>query len=525
MTKVLIADKMSPKAAEILAGRGIEVEEAPGLDAAGLIDRLHGCDGLAVRSAAKVTADVIAEANGLKVIGRAGIGVDSIDVPAATAHGIVVMNTPFGNSITTAEHAVAMMMALARQIPQANASTHAGKWEKSRFVGVELLGKTLGIVGCGNIGSNVAERAQGLRMRVIAFDPYLTPARAAELGIEKVEMDTLFARSDFISLHAPATEKTRGLINAENLAKMKPGVRLVNCARGALVVEADLRAALESGHVAGAALDVFSEEPARENSLFGLDQVIATPHLGASTSEAQVNVAIQVAEQISDFLLTGAVINALNMPSVTAEEAPRLKPFMRLAEQIGSFAGQITETAIKAVSIEYCGPVADLNTKPLTALVLEGLLSPLMESVNMVNAPVIAGQRGIAVSEIKSEQARQYQNLMKLTVVTEAQTRTVSGTLFNGDQPRIVEIKGIQMDAQVGPHMLYITNQDKPGFIGALGTTLGNAGINIATFALGRNTAGGDAIALIQVDEPPSEEVLQQVRALPHVVRAKPLRF
>lgn len=525
MTKVLIADKMAPQAADIFRARGIDVDVKTGMTP----DQLKACigeyDGLAVRSSTKATAEILAAAGKLKVVGRAGIGVDNVDVAAATQRGIVVMNTPFGNSITTAEHAIAMLMAVARQIPQANASTHAGKWEKSAFMGVELMGKTLGIFGCGNIGSAVAERAQGLKMKVVAYDPYLSPERAVDLGVEKAELDELWERSDFISLHSPLTDATRNVINAQSIAKMKKGVRIVNCARGGLVVEADLKAAIEQGHVAGAALDVFPKEPATESVLFGLPQVVATPHLGASTTEAQEKVALQVAEQMADYLLTGAVVNALNMPSVSAEDAPKLRPYMKLAEQIGSFAGQVTETSIKALSIEYEGDVAELNIKPLTAVVLQGLLSPLLETVNMVSAPVIAKERGIDVAEVTRERKGAHQNLIRLVVKTETQTRSVSGTLINGSVPRIVEIKGIAMDAQMGPYMLFVTNQDKPGFIGALGTALGNAGINIATFNLGRVAAGDDAIVLIEVDSPVTDAVLESVRKLPHVVRAKALKF
>ncbi len=525
MPKVLISDSMGPQAAQIFRDRGLDVDVKTKMSAGELAACIGDYDGLAIRSATKVTPEIVAAADRLKVIGRAGIGVDNVDLAAATARGIVVMNTPFGNSITTAEHAMAMMMALARQIPQANASTHAGKWEKSRFMGVEIAGKTLGIIGCGNIGSIAADRAQGLKMKVIAYDPYLSPERAEDLAVEKVDLDALFARADFISLHAPATDATRGIINAANIARMKPGVRIVNCARGALVVEDDLRAALESGQVAGAALDVFAKEPARESALFGMEQVVATPHLGASTTEAQEKVAMQVAEQMADFLLTGAVINALNLPSVSAEEMPKLRPYMGLAGQIGSFAGQLVESALTAVAIEFDGHAARLNSKPLTALVLEGLLSPQMESVNMVNAPSIAQARGIDVAEIKHERGGAYQTMIKLTVTTEVQTRTIAGTLFNGDQPRIVEVKGIPIDARLTPHMLFITNKDRPGFIGRLGTVLGDAGINIATFNLGRNRAGGDAIALIEVDDAPSEAVLDEIRAISDVIRAKALRF
>ncbi|MEE1543656.1 MAG: phosphoglycerate dehydrogenase, partial [Alphaproteobacteria bacterium] len=331
MPKVLISDKLSPLAAEVFRNRGIEVDEAPGLDAETLLERIVDCDGLAIRSATKVAAEVLAAAKQLRVVGRAGIGVDNVDVPAATANGVVVMNTPFGNSVTTAEHAVAMMMALARRIPQADASTRSGKWEKSRFMGVELAGKTLGLIGCGNIGSIVADRAQGLKMRVIAYDPYMSGERAAELALEKVEFDALLARADIISLHTPLSDSTRNILDAAALAKTRKGVRIVNCARGGLVNEADLAAAIETGHVAGAALDVFETEPVGESPLFAFEQVIATPHLGASTSEAQEKVAVQVAEQMADYLLDGAVTNALNMPSVTAEEAPKLEPYMVLA--------------------------------------------------------------------------------------------------------------------------------------------------------------------------------------------------
>lgn len=525
MPKVLISDKMSPRAADIFKERGIEVDVKTGMSPEELTACIGDYDGLAIRSATKATAEILEAATNLKVIGRAGIGVDNVDIPAATQRGIVVMNTPFGNSITTAEHAIAMLMSVARQIPQANASTHAGKWEKSAFMGVELMAKTLGIFGCGNIGSAVAERAIGLKMKVVAYDPYLSPERAKDLGVEKVDLDELFARADFLTMHAPQTDATKGVINAENIAKMKPGVRIVNCARGGLIVDEDLKAALDSGAVAAAALDVYIKEPATESIFFGLPNVVATPHLGASTTEAQEKVALQVAEQLSDYLLTGAVVNALNMPSVSAEEAPKLKPYMRLAEQLGSFAGQVTETSLEGVTIEYEGAVAELNTKPLTAIVLQGLLSPLLETINMVSAPAIAKERGIDVTEATRERRGMYQTLIRLTVTTEAQTRSVSGTLINGDAPRIVEIKGIAMDAELGPHMLFVTNQDKAGFIGALGTTLGDAGINIATFNLGRVAAGDDAIVLIEVDSPVTGDVLEKVNKLPHVVRAKALKF
>src|SRR5690242_5747848 len=443
MPKVLIADQLSPRAVEIFHDRGIEADVATGLDPAELRRRIAGYEGLAVRSATKVGAELLAAADTLKVVGRAGIGVDNIDVPAATERGIVVMNTPYGNAITAAEHTIAMMFALARQIPAADRTTQAGRWEKSRFMGVELSGKTLGIIGCGNIGAIVADRAQGLKMRVVAYDPFLSPERAVELGVERVTLDDLFARADFITLHTPLTDATRNIIDRRAIKKMKRGVRLINCARGGLVVEEDLAAALEEGRVAGAAIDVFVGEPATESPLFGRDNFVATPHLGAATSEAQENVALQIAEQMADLLLTGAVANAVNMPSLTAEEAARLRPYMVLAEQLGSFAGQLTETGIRAVAIEYDGAIAELNTKPLTATVLTGLLAPQLASVNMVNAPLICRQRDIRVSETRRTEAGDYQTLMRVTLTTERRKRTVAGTVFAGNKPRLVDVEGI----------------------------------------------------------------------------------
>ncbi|GEO80453.1 phosphoglycerate dehydrogenase [Pararhodospirillum oryzae] len=525
MPKVLVSDKLSPTAVKIFSDRGIDVDVKTGLKPDELMAIIGDYDGLAVRSETKVTAAVLEKATNLKVVGRAGIGVDNIDIPAATQRGVVVMNTPYGNAITTAEHTIAMMFSLARQIPLANASTHAGKWEKNRFMGVELFNKVLGLIGCGNIGSIVAERAVALRMRVIAFDPYLSPERALDLGVEKVELDDLIARADFITLHTPLTEKTRGILNADAIARMKKGVRLINCARGGLIDEAALKAALESGHVAGAALDVFTAEPAKENILFGMDNVVCTPHLGASTSEAQENVALQVADQISDYLLTGAVTNALNMAAVTAEEAPRLRPYMKLCEQLGSFTGQITESSLKAVTIEYLGDVAHLNTKPLTAVVLQGLLSPLLESVNMINAPLIARERDIEVRETKSENSSNFHSLIRVQVTTERQTRSVEGSLFGGALPRLVRINDIPVEAELAPTMLYVVNEDKPGFIGRVGTVLSEAGVNIASFHLGRETVGGRAICLVNVDTEITAPLLEKVAALPNVVMAKALAF
>ena len=525
MPKVLIADKMSPAAEAIFKERGVDVDVITGLERDELIKIIGDYDGLAVRSSTKATPPVLEAATNMKVIGRAGIGVDNIDLPTATAKGVVVMNTPFGNSITTAEHAIAMMFALARQIPEANASTHAGKWEKSRFMGVELTGKTLGVVGCGNIGSNAATRALGLKMKVAAFDPFLTPERATELGVEKVTLDELLARADFITLHTPLTDKTRNIIDAAALAKCKPGVRIINCARGGLIDEAALKQALESGHVGGAALDVFEEEPAKENPLFGMENVVCTPHLGASTSEAQENVALQVAEQMADFLMTGAVANAINMPSISAEDAPRLRPYVTLAEQLGLFAGQVTESAIEAVEIEYVGDVSALNTAPLTSALVAGILRPLLSEVNMVSAPSIAKDRGMAISEVKRDSSGAFDSYIRLTLKTERQERSVAGTVFSDGKPRIIQVRGINMEAELSPRVLYVTNTDAPGFIGALGSVLGQHGINIASFNLGREKPGGDAISLVSVDNEVNDTIIAELEALEQVMQVKQLQF
>ena len=525
--RVLVSDKLSETAVQIFRDRGVDVDYQPdlGKDKEALLAAIPNYDGLAIRSATKVTPKIIAAGTRLKVIGRAGIGVDNVDIPAATQRGIVVMNTPFGNAITTAEHAISMMMALARQIPEANASTRAGKWEKNRFMGVELFNKTLGVIGCGNIGSIVADRGLGLKMRVIAFDPFLSAERAIAIGVEKVELDEIFRRSDFITLHTPLTEKTRNIIDAAALAKCRKGVRIINCARGGLVVEDALYDALKSGHVAGAALDVFEVEPATAHKLFELENVVATPHLGASTGEAQENVALQVAEQMSDYLLHGAVSNALNMPSISADEAPRLRPFIAVAEKLGSFAGQLTDGPITNVVIEYAGEVSEMNTRALTAAALAGALQPMLGTVNMVSAPVVARERGIKVDEVRQSKRGAYETYIRFTVKSGDMERSVAGTVFSDGKPRIIQIKGIDLEAEFGPHMLYVTNQDKPGFIGALGTLLGNARVNIATFNLGRRAQGEEAICLVQIDEPVPSEVIAAVRALPQVKQAKPLVF
>ncbi|MDR3325754.1 MAG: phosphoglycerate dehydrogenase [Rhodospirillaceae bacterium] len=525
MLKVLISDKLSSATVQIFNDLGIETDVKVGLSPHELKTIIFQYDGLAIRSETKVTADILNVATNLKVIGRAGIGVDNIDVPGATSRGIVVMNTPFGNSITTAEHTIAMLFALARNIPQANASTHAGNWEKSKFIGIELTDKILGIIGCGNIGSIVAERSIGLKMRVIVYDPLLSKERAEILGVDKVELNDLLSRADFITLHTPLTDATCNIINAESLARTKKGVRIVNCARGSLIVEKDLKIAIESGHVAGVALDVFKEEPAKSNMLFGNEKVICTPHLGASTIEAQENVALQIAKQMSDYLLTRTITNAINMTSVSLEDASKLNPYLALVDQLGSFAGQLTEHGIKSVSVNYEGQVSEVNTKILTATILESLLKFFVETINFVNAPLIAKERNITVVETKNDRSGDYHTLIKLSVTTDRYTSIVAGTLLGGDKPRLVLIDDIPIEAEIAQFMLYVTNADKPGFIGKLGTTLGDAGVNIATFHLGRNKVGGDAIALLQVDQPMNNNLLEKVRTIPNVVQVRAMKF
>ena len=513
--KVLVSDKLSETAIQIFRDRGIDVDFDPsiGKDKDKLLAVIDQYDGLAIRSATKATEKIINAATNLKVIGRAGIGVDNIDRAAASKKGVIVMNTPFGNMITTAEHAIAMMFAVARQIPEASASTHAGKWEKSNFMGVELTGKTLGVIGAGNIGGIVCERALGLKMKVVAYDPFLSEERAEKLGVQKVDLDDLLARADFITLHVPKTEQTSNILNAEAIPKMKPGVRVINCARGGLVDEAALAEALKSGHVAGAAFDVFEVEPATDSPLFNLPNVVCTPHLGAATTEAQENVAVQVAEQMSDYLLTGAVTNALNMPSVTAEEAKIMGPWLALAGHLGAFIGQMTSEPIKAINILYDGTVSSMNLAALNCGVVAGIMKAGNPDVNMVSAPVIAEERGIKISTTNQNKSGVFDAYIKVTVVTETRERSVAGTVFSDGKPRFIQIKGINVDAEIGRHMLYTTNDDVPGIIGVLGSTMGKNNVNIANFTLGRASEGGQAIALLYVDVPVSDVVLAELQA------------
>ncbi|UIP06444.1 phosphoglycerate dehydrogenase [Erythrobacter sp. SDW2] len=524
--KVLISDKMDPNAAKIFEERGCDVDVKPGMTPDELKAVIGEYDGLAIRSATKVTKDILDAATNLKVVGRAGIGVDNVDIPYASGKGVVVMNTPFGNSITTAEHAIALIFAVARQIPAADAGTQAGTWPKNDFMGVELTGKTLGLIGAGNIGSIVAARALGLRMKVVAYDPFLTEDRAVAMGVEKADLDTLLEKADFITLHTPLTDQTRNILSRENLAKTKKGVRIVNCARGGLIDELALKDALDSGHVAGAALDVFeTEPPAADHPLFGTKNFICTPHLGASTTEAQVNVALQVAEQLADYLVNGGVTNALNMPSLSAEEAPKLKPYMGLAEKLGSLVGQLAHGNLTQISIEREGAAADLNGKPIEGAVLAGFMRRYSDTVNMVNAPYLAKERGLDVRSIRHEKEGAYNTLVRVTVGTEQGDRSVAGTLFGSEAPRLVEIFGVRIEAELDGHMLYIVNQDAPGFIGRIGTLLGEHGINIGTFNLGRREAGGEAILLLSVDQPIPAEVVKAACQLEGVKTVMPLAF
>jgi D-3-phosphoglycerate dehydrogenase len=527
MPKVLVSDELSETAVQIFRDRGVEVDYLPklGKEKEKLAEIIGQYDGLAIRSATKVTEKLLENATNLKVVGRAGIGVDNVDIPAASKKGVIVMNTPFGNSITTAEHAIAMMFAVARQIPEANASTHAGKWEKSKFMGVELFNKTLGVIGAGNIGGIVCDRAVGLHMKVVAYDPFLSEDRAKQLGIHKVELDELLARADFITLHVPLTDKTRNILSRENLAKTKKGVRIINCARGGLIDEAALLDALNSGHVAGAALDVFETEPANENPLFNHPNVVCTPHLGAATTEAQENVALQVAEQMSDYLLTGAVQNALNMPNVTAEEAAVMGPWIKLASHLGSFIGQMTDEPIKAINILYDGTVAEMNLAALNQAVIAGVLKTQNPDVNLVSAPVVAKEKGIQISTTRQEKTGVFDAYIKVTMVTDTRERSVAGTCFSDGKPRFIQIKGINIDAEIGQHMLYTTNEDVPGIIGLLGMTMGKNNVNIANFTLGRSGVGKDAIAILYLDQPIDPKVIETLEGTGMFQQVKALQF
>jgi D-3-phosphoglycerate dehydrogenase len=517
--KVLVSDNISPKGVDIMTGAGLKVDVKTGLAPDELKKIIGKYDGLVIRSATKVTADIIDAARKLKVIGRAGSGLDNVDREAATKRGIVVMNTPGGNTITTAEHTIALMVSMARMIPQATASMKQGKWEKKKFMGVELYNKTLGIVGVGNIGSHVAKVAQGFGMNVLAYDPYLSEEKKKSLGVTVVDLDTLFAESDFITFHIPLTSETRNLVNTKTIAKMKKGVRIINASRGGVVNEDDLHKALKSGRVAAAALDVFETEPPGESRLFELDNFICTPHLGASTADAQENVAVAVAGQIVDYLVHGTIRNAVNFPSVSADVLPLIQPYINLAERLGLFISQNFGGGVETVTVEYMGSVAELNLQPVTMALLKGILSPILEeTVNFINAPLIARERGIEVKEMTTEDAGDYMSMIAVRVKSGRKESTVSGTLHGKKEPRIIEIDGYIVEVVPAGEMLVLSNNDKPGVIGSIGTLLGRNKINISRMQFGREKKGGKAISVVSVDTPVSPGILAKIRKLPNVL-------
>ncbi len=524
--KVLVSDNISPKGVELLKKAGIHVDVKTGMSPEELKSCIGEYNGLIIRSATKVTAEIIEAASNLKVIGRAGSGLDNVDKEVATKRGIVVMNTPGGNTVTTAEHAIALMFALARNIPQSTFSMKEGKWEKKKFMGVEMFNKTLGILGLGNIGSQVAKRAHAFEMNVIGYDPFLSDEKARELGVEKVSMEELFSRSDFITIHTPLTSETRNIINRETLKTMKDGVRIINCARGGIINEKDLYEALRSGKVSGAALDVFEKEPPEDLSLIRLDNVICTPHLAASTKEAQENVAIAVAEQVADYLLTGTIRNAVNFPSIPADQVPRLRPYITLAEALGSFAAQVYEGGITEVTVEYRGEASEIDTKPVTIAALKGLLTPILtETVNFVNAPLIAKERGIEVKEMKSPDSGDFHNMLVMRVKANGKDSSVHGTLYGKKEPRIIRVEDFSVEIVPEGIMLYIFNKDRPGVIGNIGTLLGKNDINIARMHFGREAAEGVAISVVSVDSEVSPELLEEIKELPNIISARLIRL
>jgi len=524
--KVLISDNLSTRGVDILKKAGLEVEFRSKTSVEEIEKMIGDYDALIIRSATKVTAGLLEKATKLKVVGRAGSGLDNVDIPAATKKGVVVMNTPGGNTVTTAEHTIGMIFASARMIPQAYSSMKAGKWEKKKFEGVELFDKTLGIVGLGAIGGVVANRCTALGMKVLAFDPFISTEKAKQLGIELADLETIYKRSDFITIHTPKTKETAGLINKDTIAKMKDGVRIINCARGGIVNEADLYEALKSGKVAGAAFDVFEKEPPENHPLMTLDNFIATPHLGASTLEAQENVATAVAEQIVDYLIAGTVRNAVNVPSVPADQLPSLSPYINLAERMGLFTAQVIEGGLTQVTVEYSGDVSNLKLEPVTLAAIKGLLTPMVqENVNYVNAPLIAKDRGIEVKVSKSSDTREYTSLITIKVKAGAKEVSVAGTLNSKKEPRIIQVDDFPMETVPEGDMLVLMNNDKPGVIGGIGMLMGQNGVNIARMQFGREKQGGLAMSIVSVDSPISDDLMDKVRKLPNVLSAKQVRI
>ena len=523
MKKVLIVDKMSVQAEKVFTANGISFDKKIGLSEEEICGIVTEYEGIVVRSATKITSKIIQCGKKLKVLGRAGIGVDNIDIDAATKNGIVVMNTPFGNSITTAEHTISLMMSLARNIPQASKSTKEGKWEKSKFMGTELFGKTLGMIGCGNIGSLVVERCLGLKMKVFVFDPFLSKDQTEKIGAKKVELEEILINSDFITLHTPLTDKTKGILNKNNLSKCKDNVKIINCARGGLIVEDDLIELINKGKISGAALDVFSEEPPTNKKLFNVDNLILTPHLGASTSEAQENVAIQVAQQISDYLNNDVIVNSINVSPISLEDAPKLKPFIDLSLKLGKFGGQIIENTISKINITFKGEISSLNTKPLIANVVAGIFSNRMESVNLINAETIAKQKNIEIISSYQTETSIHTSEIHINISTTDEEFNYAGIIF-ANNSRIISIMNMRIECEISPNMLYILNNDKPGFIGSLGTLLGSKNINIANFNLGR-TGQGEAVSLLELDQFLNKSVIDDLQKLNNIRKVKALKF
>jgi len=520
--KVWIADKMSERAIEVFRSHGIEVDYKPGLPLAEQIKIAGDYDGIAVRSSTTLKSELLAAAKHVKVIGRAGIGVDNIDVSGCSRRGVVVMNTPFGNTITTAELAVAHIVAAARQIPQATASTRAGKWEKSKFMGMELTGKKAGVIGAGNIGGIVCDRLKGLHMSVYVYDPFVSDERAAAMGVTKVAtVAELASMVDVLTIHVPLIDATRHLIDFDVLKGMKRGSILVNCARGGIVDEQALYKVCKSGHLRAAALDVYEAEPAQENRLFELDNVTFTPHIGACSDEAQENVAVQVAEQMSDYLLTGSINNAVNVPSLSEEEAKALAPFMGLAQSLGQFMGQVMRPGYDKVTVRFEGKVSQLNRPPMLNAILQGLLSQSMDEVNAVNVQMLAKEKGIEIEEVASETSQHFSSLIRLEVTGDEGWRCVSGTVFDGKNPRLVSVDECELEIAPQGRLLFIENEDKPGVVAALGTTLAAENINIGDFRLGRRAGKDKAIALISVDSEPNELVIEKLEKLEHIITAR----
>jgi len=527
MKRVLVSDSMASEVAEILGNApGIKVDVKTGMKPDELKAVIKDYDALIVRSATKVTAGIIEAAAKLSAIGRAGAGVDNIDIPAASKRGIVVMNTPGGNTVTTGEHAIAMMLSLARKIPQATASMKAGLWEKTKFMGNEYCNKTLGVIGLGRVGAVVADRATGLKMNVIAHDPFISPEVAEKMGVKMVSMDELYANADFITVHSPLSKETKDLVNADSFAKMKKGVFLIHCARGGIVNEHALYDALQSGKVAGAAIDVFEEEPTRNMDLIGLENVICTPHLGASTDEAQTNVAIAIAHQIAAYFATGEIKGAVNFPSVSADVMAAIRPYLDLAEKLGTFQVQLLTGALQEVTIEYSGEILNHNVAPITVSLIKGLLDPILtETVNYINAPVIAKERGIKVVEVKSTETKDYTNMIALTIKTSKEVSQTAGAVFGKNDLRIVRVNEFSVEIVPEGYMLAVSNDDMPGVIGNLGTTLGDHKVNIARLHLSRNAQAKKALVILNTDSPVNPDILDKLRKLPHVISIKPIKM